>query len=201
MLGLLVVIAATGPTASAHKLKVFAAGDGKRITGYAYFPGGGRARGVPVEALAPDGTKLGEATTNAEGEFAIPVTVRCDYEVVAQTADGHRASCPVKAADLADDLPPFAAAVAKPTTEREPAARAPATATPAPTDAELQALVERAVREEVRPLREQLEGYEERTRLRDILGGIGYIMGLAGLAFYFLGARRRRARDAERPAS
>lgn len=45
---------------------------------------------------------------------------------------------------------------------------------------------------EVAALRDQLHEYEQRVRLRDILGGIGYIVGIAGLAFYFLGVRCKR---------
>jgi nickel transport protein len=196
----LTVLAALAGTAHAHKLKIFAMGEGKAISGYVYFPGGGRAQGLTVKALGPDGATLGEATTNAKGEFTIPVKFRCDYELVTQTADGHRATFPVKAADLADDLPPLGSAAPTPTTRQEAAPKAPSTSV-APSDAKLTALVEKAVRDAVRPLREQIEQYEEKRRLHDILGGIGYILGLGGLAFYFLGVRRRRVGGAEGPAS
>lgn len=42
-------------------------------------------------------------------------------------------------------------------------------------------------------LQQRLDEYEQKIRLRDVLGGIGYIVGIAGIAFYFLGVRRRRA--------
>lgn len=54
-----------------------------------------------------------------------------------------------------------------------------------PLDGSLVALVEEAVARQVRPLREQLLAHEERVRLRDILGGIGYILGLAGLVLWW----------------
>ena len=41
-------------------------------------------------------------------------------------------------------------------------------------------------------LRWQVHESDERLRLRDILGGIGFILGLAGVALY-MKARRRRA--------
>jgi len=200
LLGLLLVLLAVATPARAHKLKVFAMGEGKAIAGYVYFPGGGRARGLTVRALASDGSKAGEATTNAEGEFTIPVAFRCDYELVAETADGHKATFTVKAADLAEELPALGAAEPKPTTRAGAAPKAPSTSV-TPPDADLRARVAQAVRDEVRPLREQIERYEERRRLHDILGGIGYIMGLGGLAFYFLGRRRRDAGDPEQPSS
>jgi nickel transport protein len=49
-----------------------------------------------------------------------------------------------------------------------------------------------ALGRQIRGLREQIEGYEEQVRFRDVLGGIGYIFGVAGIAFYFLGRRQQR---------
>jgi nickel transport protein len=45
--------------------------------------------------------------------------------------------------------------------------------------------VERAVARQIRPLREALEAERSRARLHDILGGLGYIAGLAGLALWW----------------
>ena len=183
----------------AHKIKLFATGEGKAAEGYVYFPGGGRGSGLIVAAQAPDGTKIAEATTNANGEFRIELPFRCDYELVVATADGHRASFPIEAAELAADLPPYggdAAPAAKPTTA------ASGEANPAlPVALGLEERIAKVVRKEIRPLREQIEGYEERRRLHDILGGIGYIVGVAGIAFYFLGVSRRRARQTEKPSN
>ncbi|MFW6162343.1 MAG: carboxypeptidase regulatory-like domain-containing protein [Planctomycetota bacterium] len=191
-----VLLAWTCGPAWAHKLNVFARAEGKALSGYAYFPGGGRATGLKVQALAPDGTVVGEATTDDQGEFTIPVTARCDYEVVAETLDGHRATFPVPARDLPDGLPPYGGGpTPAPTTSADASPVSPTTsvAVTGPDD-ELAALVEAAVRKQVRPLREQIEGYEQRRRLHDIIGGIGYIVGVAGIAFYFLGARRAGGR-------
>ncbi|MEJ2456241.1 MAG: hypothetical protein P8103_19125 [Candidatus Thiodiazotropha sp.] len=56
-----------------------------------------------------------------------------------------------------------------------------------------EAALERAVARQIRPLREALQGYEEQVRLRDIIGGIGYIVGLAGLGLWW-GRRRKDGR-------
>ena len=205
--GLCMILAAaamlTGGVAHAHKLKLFATGEGREITGYVYFPGGGRAVDLTVEALAPDGSKLGEAKTNAEGEFAIAARCHCDHTLVAQTTDGHKATFVVEAIELAGDLPAFGAAPSgdappAPAAEAEPPVMASDGELPGPGGREqLLSAIDEAVRKQVRPLREQLESYEERTRIRDVLGGIGYIVGIGGIAFYFLGIRRREAGGAK----
>jgi nickel transport protein len=54
-----------------------------------------------------------------------------------------------------------------------------------------------AVHAQLVELRKQLNQHEQSLRLRDILGGIGYIVGIAGVAFYFLGIRRKRLKSSE----
>lgn len=59
------------------------------------------------------------------------------------------------------------------------------------------AAIEQAVARQVRPLREALARRQAQAQLRDILGGIGYILGIAGLGIWWTARRRRRA---ERPS-
>jgi len=189
-----------GDTAYAHKLKLFATGEGREISGYVYFPGGGRAQGLTVTALAPDGSELGKAVTDAQGEFTIPAKFRCDHALVAETEDGHKATFLVEAAELDAGLSLLGAAPPAEAGAQGPAHSAAGGEAPSHVSEErLRSLVDQAVREQVRPLREQLEGYEERTRFRDVLGGIGYIVGATGLAFYFLGARRQSTASRKGP--
>ena len=188
--GAVLALALSGGWASAHKLKVFATAEGAAIRGYVYFPGGGRAKGVKVVAQDPSGARLGETTTDGKGEFALQATVRCDHTLVAETLDGHKATFVVEAADLPEDLPPLAGGAPAETKET------PAPAAPSVEHAnarELKKLVEEAVARELRPLREQLEGYEARVRVHEVIGGIGYIVGVCGVVFYLL-ARRKAPR-------
>ena len=62
---------------------------------------------------------------------------------------------------------------------------------------ELTAVVEQAVAKRIRPLERELRSLKEEVRFHDILGGIGYIAGIAGVTFYFLGVRKRERRDRE----
>ena len=200
--GLLVVLLGGG-FAYAHKIRIFATVEGTTITGSVFFPGGGKARGATVQVFGPDGARLGEATTDEQGEFTFQTTRQCDHKLVVQTPDGHRAECLVKAAELTGAPVPEAAtgppeAEAATAGEDEPEDKAVGerrepTAPLALSRAELQGVVERAVSKQVNPLREDLDSLKEKRRFQDILGGIGYILGLAGITFYFLGTRKRNA--------
>ena len=46
---------------------------------------------------------------------------------------------------------------------------------------EIVGLLERAVAREVRPVLAELDRLENRIRFRDVIGGIGYIVGVMGL--------------------
>ena len=64
-------------------------------------------------------------------------------------------------------------------------------ASTSPDEEALTRKIEAAVAKRIRPLVREIGELKEEVRFHDILGGIGYILGLAGVAFYFLGVRRR----------
>jgi nickel transport protein len=53
--------------------------------------------------------------------------------------------------------------------------------------------IQQIVQEELRPLREQLDAYQHEIRVRDILGGVGYIVGVLGLVAWIKARRPGRA--------
>ncbi len=172
--------------ALAHKMKVFAAAEGAVVSGYVYFSPGGRAQDAAVMATLPDGTVVFQGRTDPEGGFRFAPGQRADLRITADGADGHEARFIVKAAELPDALaaapPPGTGAAVTPVGAH------PVTAQP---PAELAALIEQSVARQVRPLREQLDAFQDAAQWHDVLGGIGYIVGLGGLA-YGLAMRARR---------
>lgn len=195
----------TAVPALAHKIKVFATAEGAAISGYVYFPGGGRATGAEVTVTGPDGAEIGRLRTDGEGVFRFQATRRIDHTFTADTGDGHRGGFVVKAGQLPAALGGEAAPGAIGGDFGAGRAAAPANgggsgggagggagapAAPVVDPAALEDAIARAVAREVNPLREQIEAYEERIRLHDILGGLGWIAGIAGLGFFVLGRRR-----------
>lgn len=186
LLGLLVAT-----PAQAHKLKVFATAEGDRISGYAYFFGGGRVVDTRVIVTDAAGHTVTELRTDEEGAFQFAVSQRQDYRITIDSGDGHVTSTTVSAAAVPEPsiLPGTADLVLQPRAAE--AAAPPPEAAPAPmTPPDVATLVEGAVSHQIRPLREQIDLWNDRILLHDVLGGLGYIIGLAGLA-YGLTARRR----------
>ena len=185
--------------AVAHKVKVFALAEGKTISGYVYFPGGARAGDATVEIFGPNGSPLGTVQTNKNGEFVFDAEIRCDHTIIADFGEGHRAEYLIPAEDLPDSLPTQKMEHQE---QKKPAQTTLAPESSVPEDkndpkiglaeSELKKIVEKAIIKNIRPLREQVEKYEEKVRLHDILGGIGYIMGVMGLLCYLKSKPRQK---------
>jgi len=172
------------PCASAHRINVFASVAGDRIDGECYSSMGDAIRNAPVRFQAPDGSLLGRASTSNEGSFTFTPTVRVDHCIIVETGDGHRATCTVKAEDLPTTLSPPG-----PMTDRNDEKPRPATTPSAETQSNLSEVVSKAVAREVKPLHRRIDALQQQWRYRDILGGIGYIFGLAGILIYFKAKR------------
>lgn len=203
--------------ASAHKLKVFASAVGNQIQGSAYFAGGGKAGGASISIQDDEGRTLAEIQPDENGGFSYIATAPSDYLVVARSPDGHQATWRVSAAELAPAFPtrgdPEAttgldqseaaddlATILKGSDGRQGTQKAANAASQEATasasvaqDPQLLSAIELAVARQIAPLREQLAASEGRARLTDVLGGIGYIIGVTGLALWW--KSRRRSRD------
>jgi nickel transport protein len=174
------------PAVHAHKVKLFATVIGDKIEGYVYFPGGERAQSVTVKITFIDNRLVETVTTNEHGEFQFHVKCRATYRLIADIGEGHFAEYIIDSNELSDSLPTLA-------TEKQPAVSAP----PAAMNQENQSfsqqqlidLIEKSVSKQLKPLREQLEAYQEKIFIHDVLGGVGYIFGVMGLLFYI--AKRR----------
>ena len=172
--------------AHAHKLKVFATAVGAEIEGSVYFVGSGPAPGAKVSIETGDGEPPVLLQTDTDGKFAFAAARRVNHVITVDAGDGHSAQTIVAADNLPSSLPSSAGTAA--------ALIAPAAAAVPVVagGASLEDLVAKAVAQQIRPLREQLNAYEDQVRLRDIVGGIGYIIGLAGLAMWLRSRRRER---------
>ena len=190
--------------ALAHKLVVFATVEANTIQGEAYFRGGTPVREAKVTVVGPHGEVLGEITTDQEGKFTFDVRFRCDHKLIVNAGEGHSAEYTVSLDELPNGLPapdtpdespntkPAGVELVAPAESRaeRPAIPPGEAAGSAPLQQSLKADLE-TIDRQVAGLRKDLDKYKNQLRVQDILGGIGYILGIMGLVFYFLGVRKR----------
>jgi len=190
--------------AFAHKVNVFAYVEGNKVVAEGYFADGRKCMDSVVEVLDSQGNKLLEGKTDEEGRFAFEVPVRNDLLIRLNASTGHQAEYVVPASEL-----PGADVIAGDSPEKMlPAHETPVAAKPempdipgegikptpsamAAVDAvTLEQVVDRAVARQIIPLRRVIEEERSRRRFLDIIGGIGYIVGLMGLIAYIRGRRK-----------
>lgn len=189
--------AAVGP-AAAHRLKLFATVEAGDIDGYAFFVGGGRPEGVDFIVKDGTGREVHRGKTDGEGRFHWRPERAGDYDITVDAGDGHWTEGKIamdRFGPSAESAAPVAASTAPATSIGVAIEPGVATADPVALQRMIEASVDRAVERQIRPLIEAQVAAEGRVRLNDVMGGIGMIVGLAGMALWV--RARRRGPDGE----
>lgn len=206
------LVAAQARPALAHRVNVFAWVEGGAIRCESSFSSGNPARDTKVTVTsAANGAVLGTGITDAKGRCALPITPemrasKADLVIEVQAGEGHRNVWTMPAEEYlsAPEATAQPDAQGGPAVEPGPAAQ-DAPKAPAPAvfaarassgaaatldEAALRRIVAESVAEQVAPLRHSLAAMQSGgPRMADVAGGIGYIVGLAGIALW---ARSRR---------
>lgn len=165
----LLILLSIGGTLHAHELNITTAIESNVITGRVYFTGGGPAVGAVIQVMGPHREILGQVGVDPDGRFRYPASYRTEYTLRARTPDLHATETSIGPEGFSDELPPFT------------------------TDPKVSQLFEQAVKQqrtdelstEIRQLREQVSELESSIGLRDIVGGIGFIVGILGLLMFW----------------
>ena len=168
--------------AEAHRLKLFATLEDGTISGYAFFVGSGRAQDADLRITDANGKEVAALRTDAKGAYSWKAPSVQTYRLVANTGDGH-------VADTTIDAKRFTGLSADAPDAADEDESAPAGSISA---AQIERIVDAAVARQMRPLIEAYEAAEGRTRFNDIMGGIGMIIGLAGLSLWAQARRREK---------
>lgn len=171
----------------AHKVNVYAYAEGDQVKGEGYFPGGDKAQDSLVELLDGQGKLLGSTHTDSKGEFslAVPAGAMPPLKVVLKASMGHQGDYTLGWGDRqAMDTAPQQPVQPVP-------APSPAAAAPAASQGELEQRLGHLLDAKLEPLTAQIAkmNADRGVSVHDVVAGLGYILGLMGLAAY-LKARR-----------
>jgi hypothetical protein len=209
-------------TALAHKVNIFAYVDGKNIVTDCFFSKTDRVHnGLVTITDAQTGAVLATGTTDDKGALTLPVPAQAiasghDLKLLLKAGEGHQSDTVIQASEFAalKTAAPAKPATAAPAKAAVKAAKAlPATgqpavpagpssaAAPALSEAELTRIVtqavdqavDQAVESRMAPVKRMLAASAEKgPGATEIVGGIGYIVGLFGIAAFVASRRKDR---------
>ncbi|PID42390.1 MAG: cobalt ABC transporter permease [Gammaproteobacteria bacterium] len=185
--------------AAAHNVLggVYVIGD--QVEGEIGFSNGDMApAGSPVTVTDAEGRQIAATTTNEDGFFTFKVTQRIDHFIAADLGSGHIFKYVLKSEELPDSLGSTSVSEnsAEPVvSESHQTPENSENRADAVDSAELQAMIEKAVARQIKPLRKDLNAFKEHASVSDVLGGIGYIFGLCGLGIWFNQRKKGQTKD------
>lgn len=182
--------------ALAHKLNMFTYAEGKEVHVEGYFADGTKAKNSTITVWNDARETVVEGITDEAGKFTFSIAEPTNLRIVLNAGMGHQTEHSM----LANELGETTAAASPAQAEKSSSALAPQTTetmatttqpTPQPTD--LTPVIEKAVANALLPLAREIAELKDRTKLSDMIGGIGFIIGIMGL--FAFSKTRNRATD------
>ena len=172
----------------AHKVNIFAYVEGDKVYTESYFNDGKKCIDSKIEVFDNQGNKLLEGLTDGEGEFSFEVPPEDgDLKIVLDAGMGHRAEYIIPANELRGVM----GLIKEKSEELIPAVSPEISSLDLK---EIQSLIEDALDKKLEPImREMIEikkSQEAKISPTEIIGGIGYIIGIFGIVAYFLSRKR-----------
>ena len=187
----LIILFALPITANAHKLRIFAWLEGNVIAGETAFSGKRKPKNAKITVHnSANQTILLTTRTDDQGKFSftIPeqaIQKRMDLLIVVNAGEGHRGEWPMMIAEYPGNttgqigISEKTITQVKETTETVPLEEQINTQL---NEQLLRRIVAEELDKKIAPLNKMLaESRNDKPDIRDILGGFGYILGLAGL--------------------
>jgi len=165
--------------------------EGGKIYTESYFNDGKKCVDSKIEVFDNRENKLLEGLTDEEGMFSFEIppedAIDGDLRIVLIASMGHRAEYIIRTGELGKVAELIEEKIEEPVSAVSPEVSS--------FDLkEIQLLIENALDEKLelimREMREIKKFQEDRISLTDIVGGIGYIIGIFGIAAYFLSRKR-----------
>jgi len=188
----------------AHKVTIFAWVEGDTVHTQSKFSGGKRVKGAPVLVFDPEGNQLLEGKTDGKGEFSFKVPKRTDLKIALKASMGHLAEWTIPAEEITAvaDVSRSSTAEVGVKAATEEAARLSTDVKasremPVPTAVslgrqEIQDLIDESLDRKLAPIVNMLtDSLDHGPRVTEVIGGMGYIFGLVGVALYFANRRKK----------
>ena len=172
----LLILCLLSSVSLSHKVVTLIDAVGLLIEGQIGFSNGAIAQqGTPVDVFR-NGEKVDTVIVDGLGHFRYDAKHVADYTFIADMGSGHVAKMEVSAVELSGPAHKKKGSAA--VNRRQ-------------GDGQCEADIEQVVARQIRPLRQDILALSERRQLMDLVGGIGFIVGLFG----FIAWRQARRRE------
>ncbi|MCK4727709.1 MAG: hypothetical protein KAT27_02195, partial [Desulfobacterales bacterium] len=189
----------------AHKVMIFGWVEGDTVYTESKFSGGKKAKNSTVVVYDKEGNQLLEGKTDEQGEFSFKVPKKTDLKIVLKASMGHMAEWVIPAEEITADGPiseersapdvglQVATKEGSPSVETKTSGELPAPAAVGMSRQEVKALIDESLDRKLAPILNMLvDSLDRGPGVSEVIGGIGYIFGLVGVALYFANRRRKR---------
>ena len=177
-----IILTGSHVPALAHKVMIFAWVEGDTVFTESKFNGGKKAINAPVIIFDKDGKKLLEGKTDNKGEFSFKIPKLTDLRIVLNAAMGHKAEWTVPESEIRE--------VGNIVEKKSAQVSGPIGI--GLSKEEVKKIVEDSLDKKLRPIvRMMTESKNNEPSFTEIIGGIGYIFGLMGVALYFKNRRKK----------
>lgn len=186
--------ALSAASASAHRIIVFAWVEGDTVFVESKFPGSKPVKGGKVHVSDLTGNELASGLTGEQGRFSSKLARRTDLRIRVNAGQGHQGEWIVRTKAF-EDSPPEKAADKLPV-EQLPYSRSKPSSQPEVgfgngeafsgiNAKKMEAVIESVLDRKLKPIYRALAGMQQKgPGVSDIIAGIGYILGLVGIAAY-----------------
>jgi len=179
-----IILIGSNVNALAHKVMIFGWVEGDTVLTESKFSGGKKVINAPVVVFDKDGKKLLEGKTDNKGGFSFKIPKVTDLRIVLNAAMGHKAEWMIPESEIRE---------AGSIVEKKSAAEPTGPISVGLSKEEVQKIVEDSLDKKLRPIvRMMTESKNTKPSFSEIIGGIGYIFGLMGLALYFKNRSKKR---------
>jgi nickel transport protein len=188
--------------AYAHKVNIYAYAEDSMVHSESYFVDGTKCKNSVLEVFdGRDGTKLLEGKTDEEGKFSFKIPKTTSLKLVLHASMGHQAEFTLGEDEVREAMgvkqPPKSPSVKAPSksegsapmkTQKKETAEVSVSELKGISESEIEAIVESAVDKKLQPVMRMLVKLQEssgKPSFTEIIGGIGYIIGILGIVAYF----------------
>ena len=188
LISIFLIIIMVDVSVFAHKVNIFAYVEGDKVYTESYFSDGKKCVDSKIEVFDSQGDKVLEGLTDEEGAFSFEIpSGDGDLKIVLTASMGHRAEYIIRADELGDVAGLIEEKIEEPVSAVSPEVSS--------FDLkEIQSIIDDTLDEKLKPImremREIKKFQEDRISFTEVIGGIGYIIGIFGIIAYFLSRKR-----------